>query len=91
MFLNVDNSLDTRRAAAGAALVTPDDLGDLTRGPAACTLFIGNTGGGSTIRVLTQDGDDVTFTCSAGNVIFPVQVTRVFATGTDMTDIVALY
>jgi len=91
MFLTVDNSLDTRQAATGAALVIPDDTGDLRRGPdgvATCTLWVIGTGA---IRVLTQDGDDITIPGVVANTFIPLQVTRVFATGTVATNIVALY
>jgi hypothetical protein len=91
MFLTVDNSLDTRKAATGAALVTPDDAGDLTRGPggvATCTLWVIGAGA---LHVLTQEGDDIIISAVPANTFLPLQVTRVFATGTTATNIVALY
>ena len=75
---------------------TPSDTvniaypGDLTASPNEakwpCVLYIGTLGD---IRVLTADNDDVTFVGVSG--FFPVQVVRVFATGTTAGDIVALW
>ena len=101
MFLNVKNNLDTRNSATGAAVVTPDDNGDLRRGPenvATCTLWVQGVGPADAIRVLTADGDDVTFelgTLTDYQIHIPVQVQRVFATGTTFPgapgQIIALY
>jgi hypothetical protein len=52
-----------------------------------CLLYIGGTGN---VRVLTTGNDDVTFTAVAAG-FFPVQVVRVFATGTTATNIIGLW
>ena len=51
-----------------------------------CVLYIGTSGN---IKVRTAGGDEVTFVGVSG--FFPVQVVRVFATGTTATNIVALW
>lgn len=67
-----------------AAAVTPDNDNDLAT--AARALLIGVAGD---VKVTTTGGSTVTMTVPAG--ILPVSVVRVFATGTDATDIVALW
>jgi hypothetical protein len=52
-----------------------------------CTLYVGTPGD---LRVLTAGLDDVTFVGFAGGFL-PVQVLRVFATGTAADDILALW
>jgi len=51
-----------------------------------CVLYVGTSGN---IKVVTAGGDEVTFVGVSG--FFPVQVVRVFATGTTATNIVALW
>ena len=53
-----------------------------------CVLYAGS---GGNIRVLTVGGDDVTFVGLAPGAFVPVQVKRVFASGTGPSDIVALW
>ena len=43
------------------------------------------------LKVLTVGGDEVTFTAVPVGTFVPVQVLRVFATGTTATNIVALW
>lgn len=70
--------------AIGAVAVTPSDTGNIGDSVA---LYIGTAGA---LRVLTQNGSDVTFAAvSAG--LLPLKCTRVFATGTTALQIVALY
>lgn len=81
-----------------AQTVTPSDTtnipypGDATAAPNTaqwpCVLYVGI---GGNVRVLTEAGDDVTFVNVLDGTWFPVQVVRVFATGTDATDIVAIW
>jgi hypothetical protein len=72
--------------ASNAFAVTPDDTDDLTH--AARALFVG---GGGDIKVDTLGGDTVTFTGVVAGSILPVRVLKVYSTGTDATDIVAVY
>ena len=53
-----------------------------------CVLY---SGSGGDIRVLTSSGADLTFTGIAAGAFMPVQVKRVFSTGTTATDILALW
>lgn len=81
-----------------AVTITPSNTvnipypGDSTASPNTaqwpCVLYIGV---GGNIRVLTEAGDDVTFVNVQDGTWFPVQVVRVFSTGTDATDIVAIW
>lgn len=79
--------LQTSRAAA----VVPSDTvnipnvgGGVNYG---CTLYVGT---GGNIRVLTAGLDDVTFANFTGGFL-PVQVVKVFSTGTAAADILALW
>jgi hypothetical protein len=68
-----------------AAAVTPSDTNNLS--PAAWSLLIGT---GGTLKVDTLGGQTgVALTVPAG--LFPLMVTRVYATGTAATGIVALW
>lgn len=53
-----------------------------------CVLYVGT---GGNIRVLTAGGQDVTFASVLGGTFFPVQVLKVFSTGTSAANIVALW
>lgn len=48
-------------------------------------------GGGGNVRVTTFSGDNVTFVGLGGGTILPVQVVRVWTTGTTATDLIAIY
>lgn len=73
--------------AQGAAAVTPSDSTDLdvqgSRG-----LWVGGAGN---VAVITAQGDTVTFNGVAAGYLLPVAVSRVLATGTTATNLVALY
>ena len=69
-----------------AASVTPSDSADLakpTRG-----LYIGGAGN---VKLDTEGGTAVTFNGLTAGSILPVRTTRVYATGTTATDIIAMY
>jgi len=79
--------------AGRAASVTPSDTADIpvvTGGTSnnGCFLYVGGFGD---IRVETVGGDVITFVGFNGGSFFPVQVTRVYSTGTTATDIIALW
>jgi hypothetical protein len=83
--------LQTQRAA----VVVPSNTvnipyvgGDGTTPSWPCVLYVGVTGD---VRVLTEGNDDVTFVGFQGGNFIPVNVVRVFATGTSATNIVALW
>ena len=60
-------------------------------GKTSFTLFVGDGGAATTLRVLTAAGDDVTLTNVPDSSFIPLQVVRVFATGTTCSEILALY
>ena len=78
--------------AGRAAAVTPSDtvnIPALTGGNNnGCVLYVGGAGN---LKVLTVGGDEVTLTAVPVGTFVPVQVLRVFATGTTATNIVALW
>ena len=83
--------LQGRRAAA----VTPSDTANIPSissedgsGNNGCVLYVGGAGN---VKVLTVGRDEVTFTGVQAGTFMPVQVLRVFATGTTATSIVALW
>jgi hypothetical protein len=75
-----------------AAAVTPSDTANipsLTGGTNnGCVLYVGGTGD---LKVLTIGGDEVVLVNIQGGTFVPVQVLRVFATGTTAASIVALW
>jgi hypothetical protein len=74
-----------------AAEVTPNNNANIPNPSngdnTGCLLYVGGAGD---IRVLTTGYDDVTFGSFPGG-FFPVQVVRVFSTGTTATKIIALW
>jgi hypothetical protein len=70
-----------------ASAVTTSDSVNLTAG-ATSGLYLGATGD---ISVVLAGGGTITFTGMASGVIHPISVTRVNATGTTATGIVAVY
>ena len=78
-----------------AADVTPSDSSNIPNisSPdgvrnSGCVLYIGT---GGNVKVLTSSGDEVTFTNVADGTFFPVQVIKVFSTGTTASGIIALW
>ena len=80
-----DSLRNMESPAVWAAEVTPDDDADLEF--VARALWVGT---GGALKVTTAKGSTVTFNVPGGGVL-PVQVSRVFATGTDASGIVALW
>lgn len=76
-----------------ARAVTTSDSANLTDANSnpyvASALYIGGSGSGN-LKVVTEDGETVTFTGLTAPYLLPIRVTKVFATGTDVTGIVAL-
>jgi hypothetical protein len=75
-----------------AVAVTPSNTANISDSTEAAksgvVLYIGT---GGDLKVLTSGGDEVTFTNIQDGSFLPVQVLRVFATGTTATNIVALW
>lgn len=81
--------------AGRAAAVTPSDTVDIPSvstqdgsGNNGCVLYVGT---GGTLKVTTIGGDEVTFTGIVSGTFVPVQVLRVWATGTSASNIIALW
>lgn len=75
-----------------AAAVTPSDtarIADVSGGVNnGCVLYVGGAGN---LKVETIGGDEVTFVGINTGTFLPVQVVKVFATGTSATNILALW
>jgi hypothetical protein len=72
--------------ARDAQVVTPSDSTNI---PVCRSLWIGGTGGD--IKVRTVAGTDIVFSGVPIGSVLPVQVIRVWSTGTSCTSINALY
>jgi hypothetical protein len=72
--------------AAGAYDIYKGNIG----GDTAFTLFVGTGGAASTLKVRTANGEDVTLNNIPDSSFIPLQVIRVFATGTTCSNILAL-
>ena len=70
---------------AGAFTVTVSDTLNL---PFVAVVYVGVSG---TVKVTTANGDVVTFTGALAGTILPVQVLRVWSTGTTATTMVGIY
>lgn len=77
---------DKLYGALDAASVTPNDTSNLSR--VTRGLYVGTSGN---VRVAMADGTVVTLANLAGGMVHPLQVRRVYASGTTAADIVALY
>lgn len=72
-------------ACESAAAVTPSDTVDLTN--TSRSIFVG--GAGNVVAIMF-DGTTVTFTGVTAGTILPIRATRIKATGTTATNMVAL-
>lgn len=70
--------------ATDAVAVTPNDSSDL---PNVSVLYVGV---GGHVKVTTRAGTDITFYNLNNGQFVPVQVRRVFATGTTATNLVGM-
>lgn len=69
----------------GAVTITPSDTVNLAN---PSVVYVGSTGN---VRVLTAQGDDVTFVSVPAGAVLPVQVIRVYSTSTTATSLVGIY
>jgi|TARA_R100001369_G_C3183672_1_gene142055 hypothetical protein len=81
--------------ASRAASVTPSNTVNIPnisaengRGNNGCVLYVGV---GGDLKVLTAGGDEIVFTGINSGSFLPVQVLRVYATGTTATGIISLW
>lgn len=80
-----------QRPARHAFVPTQSDTANLTsRGGTSGALKGLFVGGAGNLKVRMADGIDVTFTGVAAGTLLPIQVIRVWTTGTTATNIVAL-
>jgi hypothetical protein len=73
--------------AVDAKAVTPSDSADLPDGPCRA-VFVGS---GGNLRITTGGGTTVTFNGLLAGQILPVMATRVWATSTTASSIIAVY
>lgn len=71
---------------AGAVSAT---LSDTTNLQAPSVVYVGGTAGN--VKVTTANGDEIVFGSVQAGSILPVQVARVWATGTTATGIIVIY
>jgi hypothetical protein len=69
-----------------AAAVTPHDTNEL--GYVTRAIYVGATGD---VKVAMQDSGEVTFLDVPTGAVLPVRVKKVFATGTNATNLIALW
>jgi hypothetical protein len=78
--------------AGRAASVTPSDTANIPSVSGGtnngCVLYVGSAGN---LRVQTVGGDDVTFNNINTGAFIPVQIVKVYATGTTASNILALW
>ena len=78
--------MSERISAPGAFAVTPSNTVGYDR--MARAFYVGTTGD---VVVLTSEGNAVTFTAVPAGAIIPINHTRINATGTTASNIVALF
>jgi hypothetical protein len=87
IFVNKSNPLPVRDFIQSAATVTPSDTVDLTASPSH-GLYVGVAGD---VKAILSDGSNVVFKALSAGIVYPFSVSRVYATGTTATNILALY
>lgn len=83
-FENIRPALES--PCEGLLTVTPDDGADLAQVSRA--LYIGGAGD---VAVTLKDGSTGTFSSAPAGMILPIRATRVLATGTTATNIIAMF
>jgi hypothetical protein len=76
---------DATAPASRAAAVTLHDTNTIENTRA---VFVGGAGN---LKVTMYDGQDVTFTGVGAGTFLPIQVTKIWATGSTATSVLALY
>jgi hypothetical protein len=72
----------------GGALDADTLKSDVNNLPYPSVIYVGVTGA---VNVMTSEGDTATFTGVPAGTVIPVQVIRIFSTGTTATSLVAIY
>jgi hypothetical protein len=83
---NIVDTIQTESKASNALTITPNDSTDLIEIPTT-GLYVGT---GGDIKVDMLDGT-TTFVGLKAGVVYPFEITRIYATGTTATDIVVIY
>lgn len=74
-------------SAGNCSSVTPNDSADL---PSICRgIWVG--GAGNLAVTLSESGENITFTGVPAGTLLPLEVKRVYATGTTATNLVAVW
>lgn len=71
-----------------AAAVTPNDSVDLAE---PSVIYVGGFGTTGAVKVTTAQGTDVTFLGVPAGFVIPVQVRRVWSTGTTATNLIRIF
>lgn len=71
-----------------AFAITPSDSANL---PNVAVIYIGAAGATGSVRVTTAQGTVVTFAGLFPGTVLPLQVLKVWATGTDATSLVGIF
>jgi len=72
----------------GAAPVSPSNSTNLEY---PSVIYVGSISGGTSVKVTTAQGDEVTFAGVVAGSALPVQVIRVWSTGTTASSLLAIY
>lgn len=83
--VSANGSLNVQSSGLSAVAVTPNDSTVIS---ATKGLYLGATGDAV---VIMADGNDATFKNLSGGIVHPLSVTKVKATGTTATNIIAVY
>jgi len=89
----VQSQTELVTVAAAPALVATNTFNILSESTESAVLYIGTTASATnTLKVRTEGGDDVTFNNLVQGTFLPVQVRRIYATGTaDVSNVLALF
>lgn len=69
--------------------VTQSDATNDTNGPFA-GFYVGSVSGGSTIKVTTLRGDNLTLTGLLAGIIYPIEILRVWSSTTTVSSVIGL-
>lgn len=83
------DKLQEMNPASDGEVWTPDDATDLPCPTSG--IYIGNTGAGANLTVTMARGNQIQFSNVQVGIVYPIRATRIWATGTTASDIVALY
>ena len=90
--VQIKQAKEVRVFAHDAVDITPDDSANIPNTTErGCCIYVGDTSGGSAIKVTMESGNDITFEGVAAGSFLPILVTKVFSTGTTASGLIALY